>query len=118
MRVAWIDSHTQACEATRVYGEQSEELLDRRMSCLAQRRGELAAVSAALVAAEPETVKGVDKLVATRQGLNGLQGGKATTQPGETWSRHRGDSAPCMFRGALGAVVLKGRTVPSLRKGS
>jgi tetratricopeptide (TPR) repeat protein/tRNA A-37 threonylcarbamoyl transferase component Bud32 len=63
MREDWIRSHTQACEATRVYGEQSEELLDRRMSCLAERRSELAAVTAALVAGGDETIDGVDELL-------------------------------------------------------
>jgi tetratricopeptide (TPR) repeat protein/tRNA A-37 threonylcarbamoyl transferase component Bud32 len=63
VREDWIRSHTQACEATRVYGEQSEELLDRRMSCLAERRNELAAVSAALVAGGDETIDGVDGLL-------------------------------------------------------
>lgn len=33
----WIDMHTNACEATRLRGEQSEELLDLRMQCLAER---------------------------------------------------------------------------------
>jgi tetratricopeptide (TPR) repeat protein len=63
LREDWIRSHTQACEATRVYGEQSEELLDRRMSCLSERRSELAAVTAALVAGDEETIDGVDELL-------------------------------------------------------
>jgi tetratricopeptide (TPR) repeat protein/tRNA A-37 threonylcarbamoyl transferase component Bud32 len=63
LREDWIRSHTEACEATRVYGEQSEELLDRRMSCLAERRSELAAVAAALVTAGDETIDAVDALV-------------------------------------------------------
>jgi len=33
----WAKAHREACEATRVRGEQSEELLDRRMSCLDQQ---------------------------------------------------------------------------------
>jgi tetratricopeptide (TPR) repeat protein len=39
----WIDMHTDTCKATRVRGEQSEALMDRRMLCLAQRRDSLAA---------------------------------------------------------------------------
>ncbi|PRP92847.1 Serine/threonine-protein kinase PK-1 [Enhygromyxa salina] len=86
-RADWIDSHTQACEATRVYGEQSEELLDRRMSCLAQRRSELAAVGAALVAAEPETVSKVDDLLGASAPISScndlalLEGGVAAPPP-------------------------------------
>jgi eukaryotic-like serine/threonine-protein kinase len=34
----WATMHKEACEATRLRGEQSEELLDRRMLCLEQRR--------------------------------------------------------------------------------
>jgi tetratricopeptide (TPR) repeat protein len=37
----WVASFTDACEATRIRGEQSEALLDARMSCLDQRRREL-----------------------------------------------------------------------------
>ncbi len=37
-RAAWIAMHTEACEATRVRGQQSEALLDLRMRCLDERR--------------------------------------------------------------------------------
>ncbi|MBL8955572.1 MAG: protein kinase [Myxococcaceae bacterium] len=47
----WALAHRQACEATRVRGEQSEDLLDRRMVCLAARRAALAA-TATLLASE------------------------------------------------------------------
>ncbi|MBX7082092.1 MAG: tetratricopeptide repeat protein, partial [Nannocystaceae bacterium] len=39
----WIAAHRDACEATRVRGEQSEAMLDKRMACLAGRRRALAA---------------------------------------------------------------------------
>jgi tetratricopeptide (TPR) repeat protein/predicted Ser/Thr protein kinase len=48
---AWVVMHHEACEATRVRGEQSPELLDLRMSCLDRRRGELRALVAALTSA-------------------------------------------------------------------
>jgi len=48
-RAAWTD----ACEATHVRGTQSEELLDKRMTCLERRRGQLEAVTA-LFASEPD----------------------------------------------------------------
>ena len=44
----WRDGHTEACRATRVTGEQSESLLDRRMLCLTRQRGELDALLTAL----------------------------------------------------------------------
>ncbi len=39
---AWLDMHRAACQATRVSGAQSEEMLDRRMACLDDRRRALA----------------------------------------------------------------------------
>ncbi|MEM7159394.1 MAG: serine/threonine-protein kinase [Myxococcota bacterium] len=36
----WIEGHTTACEATRVHGEQSATVLDRRMTCLERVRRE------------------------------------------------------------------------------
>jgi tetratricopeptide (TPR) repeat protein len=87
IRTEWIASHTRACEATRLYGEQSEEMLDRRMSCLAQRRSEIEAVAAALVTAAPETIGGADELltaiapVATCDDLPALEAGVPAPPP-------------------------------------
>jgi eukaryotic-like serine/threonine-protein kinase len=39
----WAAGYTLACEDTRLRGEQSEDMLDRRMACLEQRRLELGA---------------------------------------------------------------------------
>ncbi len=47
----WVAAHRQACEATRVHGGQSEELLDRRMLCLSARKAALGQ-TAALLASE------------------------------------------------------------------
>ncbi|MCU1280388.1 MAG: hypothetical protein JWM53_3934 [bacterium] len=47
---AWAAMHDDACAATRFRGEQSEELLDLRIQCLADRRSELTALTQALVA--------------------------------------------------------------------
>ncbi|MCA9708139.1 MAG: serine/threonine protein kinase [Myxococcales bacterium] len=52
----WVDQHTAICEATRIHGEQSESLLDVRMTCLDRRRGELEALVEVLATAEEETV--------------------------------------------------------------
>ncbi len=46
---AWIAMHGEACRATRVSGEQSAQLLDLRMGCLARRREELRALVDQLV---------------------------------------------------------------------
>ncbi|HEY5944037.1 MAG TPA: serine/threonine-protein kinase [Kofleriaceae bacterium] len=47
--------HREACEATRVRGEQPENVLGLRMSCLDMRRKELAALSSLLVDADRAT---------------------------------------------------------------
>jgi hypothetical protein len=57
-RDAWIAMRTEACEATRVRGTQSEALLDARMLCLDARRGEAAALVDALRRADKKTVAG------------------------------------------------------------
>jgi eukaryotic-like serine/threonine-protein kinase len=49
---AWMQMHTEACEATVVHGEQSAELLDLRMACLRRARDELAATADLLELAE------------------------------------------------------------------
>lgn len=53
----WAQMHRDACEATRLRGEQSEELLDRRMFCLDRRLGELAALLDLFARADPQVVQ-------------------------------------------------------------
>jgi tetratricopeptide (TPR) repeat protein/predicted Ser/Thr protein kinase len=60
---AWPVEHRAACEATRVRGEQSEEVLDRRIACL---DGQLRATSAlvdVLASADSGVVEHVDALI-------------------------------------------------------
>lgn len=52
----WVDMHTGACEATHLRGEQSEELLDLRMQCLAERLGALRATVDVLAGADAAVV--------------------------------------------------------------
>jgi tetratricopeptide (TPR) repeat protein/tRNA A-37 threonylcarbamoyl transferase component Bud32 len=53
----WIAARTRACEATAVRQEQSQELLDRRMACLDERRAGLRALVGVLVAADAAVVE-------------------------------------------------------------
>jgi tetratricopeptide (TPR) repeat protein len=53
----WSSMHVDACLATRVRGEQSEELLDLRMSCLEQRRDELKSLTDLFARADVATVE-------------------------------------------------------------
>jgi tetratricopeptide (TPR) repeat protein/tRNA A-37 threonylcarbamoyl transferase component Bud32 len=54
---AWVEAHTDACEATRVRREQSEELLDLRMECLTERLQEAKAQLELLTSADAKTVE-------------------------------------------------------------
>ncbi|MEM9456632.1 MAG: tetratricopeptide repeat protein [Myxococcota bacterium] len=52
----WADAHTEACEATAIRHEQSEEHLGLRMSCLHQRRQHLRITVDELIEADPTVV--------------------------------------------------------------
>jgi tetratricopeptide (TPR) repeat protein/predicted Ser/Thr protein kinase len=53
----WTNMHREACEATRVRGEQSEDLLDRRMFCLDQRLREVDALTGLFSRADADVVE-------------------------------------------------------------
>ncbi len=53
----WVEMRIDACEATHVRGEQSGALLDRRMECLNRRLGDVTAVTALFLAADPQIVE-------------------------------------------------------------
>ncbi|HSR95568.1 MAG TPA: serine/threonine-protein kinase [Kofleriaceae bacterium] len=53
----WIAMHTEACEATRVRGEQTEDLLERRMLCLDARLRDAHALVERFAAADADTVE-------------------------------------------------------------
>jgi eukaryotic-like serine/threonine-protein kinase len=53
---SWVSMRTDACEATRLRGEQSEEGLDLRMACLRQREKEMAATLDLLAHADTKAV--------------------------------------------------------------
>jgi tetratricopeptide (TPR) repeat protein len=52
----WMAMDAQACEATRIRGAQSEEVLDLRMACLSNRRREALAVADLLGQADAQVV--------------------------------------------------------------
>lgn len=53
----WTRQHRDACEATRLRGEQSEDLLDRRMFCLDERLGEVRALSDLFARADSQVIE-------------------------------------------------------------
>lgn len=67
---AWTEMHREACEATHVWGEQSDELLDRRMLCLAGKLEEQQALVEVFRNADPQVVTDAGEAV---QGLSGLE---------------------------------------------
>jgi eukaryotic-like serine/threonine-protein kinase len=48
----WVSMHVEACEATRVRGEQSGELLDKRMLCLSRQLQEVRSLTSELARAD------------------------------------------------------------------
>jgi tetratricopeptide (TPR) repeat protein/predicted Ser/Thr protein kinase len=58
---AWVEASTEACSATRLRGEQTEQMLSLRVVCLERRLQDLKAVTGVLAAADTELVpKAVD----------------------------------------------------------
>jgi tetratricopeptide (TPR) repeat protein/tRNA A-37 threonylcarbamoyl transferase component Bud32 len=76
----WIASHTEACEATRTRGEQSEAMLDLRMQCLERR---LSGVSMLLEALETADAQTVEKAVSAVHGLGDLASCAHTRELGQ-----------------------------------
>ncbi|MEM9459836.1 MAG: tetratricopeptide repeat-containing serine/threonine-protein kinase [Myxococcota bacterium] len=66
---AWVDKHTEVCEATRVTEEQSEEVMELRMDCLRKRKEALHAAVKLLLRADTQAV---DKAVFVVTDLPGL----------------------------------------------
>ncbi len=56
-RQQWLGMHREACEATRIREEQSDQVLTLRMSCLDRRLQELRSLSGLLRAPDPKLVR-------------------------------------------------------------
>jgi hypothetical protein len=67
----WVGMHTEACEATRVRGEQSDEVLSLRMRCLEQRLGDVKALTALLQTPDAALLR---QAVKAAHGLPRLEG--------------------------------------------
>jgi eukaryotic-like serine/threonine-protein kinase len=52
----WADAHTEACRASRILGEQTDAMLELRMSCLEHRRDRVAALVTTLMTADADAV--------------------------------------------------------------
>jgi tetratricopeptide (TPR) repeat protein len=60
----WVGMSTEACEATRLRGTQSEQMLERRMRCLDRRLAELRETTTLFAAANANVVKNAPETVA------------------------------------------------------
>ncbi|MEE9385210.1 MAG: serine/threonine-protein kinase [Nannocystaceae bacterium] len=69
----WSVMHRQTCEATRVWGEQSEALLDRRMSCLRRRIDALRGLVSVFRQADPGTVTRATNTAMSLPDLSGCE---------------------------------------------
>jgi tetratricopeptide (TPR) repeat protein len=67
---AWVDEHTEVCEATAVRGEQSEEVQALRMGCLHERRLHLRATVDVLARADATVVEHAVQTVASLPSLS------------------------------------------------
>ena len=99
----WATMHTDACEATRVRGEQSEQLLDLRMQCLDRRWQEAAALTTLFARADAPVVEHAVDAVRALTGLEGCADARALrarVQP-------PGDAAMRAGVAALGAELAQ-----------
>jgi serine/threonine protein kinase len=67
----WVRMHVDACEATRVRGDQSQELLDLRMACLDDRLAEMKGMTDVFARAD---AKVVERAVESAESLPSLAG--------------------------------------------
>jgi tetratricopeptide (TPR) repeat protein len=74
---SWAEARSEACQATRVRGEQSEELLDLRMICLDDRLGQLGATLDLLAHADRATVENSVRAAGALPPLDGCSDRKA-----------------------------------------
>ena len=77
----WIAQHTEVCEATHRRGEQSPELLDRRMACLDRRRQELGALVGLLAEGDPVVIRRAPRAALALSGLEACSDTEALLAP-------------------------------------
>ncbi len=109
---SWTSVHTEACEATRVRREQSEEVLDLRMECLGQRLQELKAESDSFAGADAKIVERAVQMASSMSSIDGCNDVAAlrapVRPPRDTATRARADE--------IGMRVTRVRTLASAGK--
>jgi tetratricopeptide (TPR) repeat protein len=78
---AWVTLHIDACEATHVRGEQSQEMLDLRMTCLSDRLTQLGTLSEIYTHADADTIERAAESVGALPGLEACADAVALRAP-------------------------------------
>jgi tetratricopeptide (TPR) repeat protein len=99
----WAEARRRACEATRRRGEQSEDLLDRKMFCLDQRLREVGALTGLFTHADGKVVERAVDAVNALPDLSGCQTGallERVRPPRDPASRKRVEALQSELAGA------------------
>ncbi len=113
----WVQMRTEACEATRIRGEQSDELLGRRMACLDARLRDVRALGDRLIEADRATL---DNAVQAAQRLPDLSAcgptaaSLAVSCPPPEPARAREVEAVAVELGRAGSLEAVGRYADGL----
>ncbi|MDB4969239.1 MAG: serine/threonine kinase family protein, partial [Myxococcales bacterium] len=79
--LGWVAMHTDACEATRVRGTQSADLMDLRMECLQQRLDDVRAQVDLFAAADDEVISRAAEMTRKLPPLTGCADAEALRAP-------------------------------------
>ncbi|MDB4958911.1 MAG: serine/threonine kinase family protein [Myxococcales bacterium] len=111
----WTSTVVESCEATRVRGEQTEEVLTLRQACLDQRLDELRALTQLLATADGDLVEKGDKIASGLEPLKRCSNITALRAPGmpPTEPKAKVDEMYAQLAEAK-AQLLGGRYFPSI----
>jgi len=98
---SWVDTAAASCEATRVRGEASDAMLDRRAACLADRRDDLRALVDLFATADARTIEHAPTAVT------------ALAPPSTCWSPDAADADPPAASGSR-AIVRRATALSEL----
>jgi len=111
----WAGAVTEACKATRVRGEQTEDILTLRQTCLDQRLAEVRALTRVLVTADATLVEKGDKIVSGLDPINRCANIEALRAPGRPPAEPREKVKEILEQLAEAkAGLLTGHFLPSL----
>ena len=111
----WTAASTASCQATRIHGEQTEEVLSLRQACLDQRLAELGALTDLLRKADADLVARGDKVVFGLEPVSRCADVAALRAPGRPPTEPRATLEELSRQlAASKAALLAGRPTPSI----